>query len=67
VSGLRIVHITARRNPKEVGFFDTVPANDDPGFDGSWSNYPFFSSGTIVVTSGKEGVFLLRRKSRVVS
>ena len=63
VSGLRIVDISDRANPREVGFFDTVPATDDPGFDGSWSNYPFFASGTIVVTSGKEGVFLLRRRA----
>jgi hypothetical protein len=52
---------------KEVGFFDTVPWNEAPGFDGSWSNYPFFASGTIVVTSGKEGVPLLRRQVRPVS
>ena len=67
VSGLRIVDISNRTAPNEVGFFDTVPWNEAPGFDGSWSNYPFFASGTIVVTSGKEGVFLLRRKVRPVS
>jgi choice-of-anchor B domain-containing protein len=67
VSGLRIVDISNRTAPNEVGYFDTVPWNELPGFDGSWSNYPFFPSGTIVVTSGKEGVFLLRRKTRPVS
>ena len=67
VSGLRIVDISNRAEPKEVGFLDTVPGNDAPGFDGSWSNYPFFASGTIVVTSGREGVFFVRRKVRPVS
>ena len=68
VSGLRIVDIANRTEPKEIGFIDTVSATDDPGFDGSWSNYPFFASGTIVVTSGREGVFFLRRRAtRVVS
>ena len=62
VSGLRIVDISNRAEPREIGFFDTVSATDDPGFDGSWSNYPFFASGTIVVTSGKEGVFFLRKR-----
>jgi choice-of-anchor B domain-containing protein len=62
VSGLRVVDITNRAEPREVGFFDTVSATDDPGFDGSWSNYPFFASGTIVVTSGKEGVFFVRKR-----
>jgi choice-of-anchor B domain-containing protein len=67
VSGLRIVDISNRAEPKEVGFFDTVPWSEAVGFDGSWSNYPFFASGTIVVTSMKEGVFFLRRKTRAVS
>lgn len=61
VSGLRVLDITDRLKPKEVGFFDTVPVGPEaPGFGGSWSNYPFFKSGTIVVTSGAEGVFMLR-------
>ncbi len=60
-SGLRVVDITDRVNPKEIGFFDTVPVGQDaPGFGGSWSNYPFFKSGTILVTSGREGLFLLK-------
>jgi hypothetical protein len=37
-------------------------------FDGSWSNYPYFKSGTIVVTSGSEGLFVLKkREGRPVS
>ena len=45
-------YISDRENPVEVGYFDTVPLGEDvPGFAGSWSNYPFFESGTIVVTS----------------
>ena len=31
---------------------------------GSWSNYPFFESGVVVVTSGLEGLFLLRVRAR---
>jgi len=65
VSGLRILDISDRENPEEVAFFDTVPWTEDaPGFDGSWSNYPYFKSGIIVVTSGKEGVFVLRKAQR---
>lgn len=61
VSGLRVIDIKDRLKPKEVAYFDTVPVGAEaPGFGGSWSNYPFFKSGTIVVTSGSEGVFLLR-------
>ncbi|QXD14008.1 choice-of-anchor B family protein [Rhodocaloribacter litoris] len=63
VAGLRIFDITNRENPALVGHFDTVPYGEDaPGFNGSWSNYPFFKSGTIVVTSMREGVFMLKKK-----
>jgi hypothetical protein len=41
------------------GFFDTYPLNDDVSFDGTWSNYPYFPSGTIAV-SNFDGLFLLR-------
>lgn len=61
VQGLRILDISDILDPVEVGFFDTVPYGDDgTRFDGSWSNYPYFESGIIVVTSGDEGLFLLR-------
>ena len=64
VEGLRIVDITDPENPTEVGFFDTVPygKNDNSPVLGAWSNYPFFKSGVIVVTSGREGVFFLKKK-----
>jgi len=62
VSGLRILDISDPENPVEVAFFDTVPHDESVVFDGSWSNYPFFESGTIVVTSGKEGVFFLQKR-----
>ncbi len=48
-----------------MGHFDTNPVGEDaPGFSGSWSNYPYFKSGTIVVTSIQEGLFLVRPVSR---
>ncbi len=63
VSGLRVIDITDPVNPKETGFFDTVPTGENvPGFAGSWSNFPYFPSGTIVVTSMKEGLFIVRHR-----
>ena len=59
-AGLRILDISDPENPFEVGFLDTAPGNNTVGMSGSWSNYPFFESGTIPVTSGREGVFFLR-------
>jgi choice-of-anchor B domain-containing protein len=64
VSGLRILDISDPENPREVGFLDTVPWSEEVEFDGSWSNYPFFASGTLVVASGKEGVFFLKYNPR---
>ncbi|MCH8811463.1 MAG: choice-of-anchor B family protein [Gemmatimonadetes bacterium] len=67
VSGLRILDISDRENPQVVSFFDTVPGSSDaPGFGGSWSNYPFFESGIIVVTSRMEGIFVLRKREPTV-
>jgi choice-of-anchor B domain-containing protein len=67
VAGLRVIDISNRENPVEVGYFDTVPWGEDvPGFAGSWSNYPFFESGTIVVSSIKEGLFLLKKREELV-
>jgi len=61
VAGLRVIDVANPGEPREVGFFDTVPFGDDgPRFDGTWSNYPFFESGIIAVTSMSEGLFLLR-------
>ncbi len=63
VSGLRIFDISDPTDPKPVGFFDTVPwGADTPGFAGSWSNYPFFESGNIIVSSMREGLFVLKKR-----
>lgn len=59
-SGLRVLDISDPTQPHEVGYFDTFAENDDAGFNGAWGNYPFFPSGTIVVSSIQEGLFVLR-------
>jgi choice-of-anchor B domain-containing protein len=62
-AGLRILDISDPENPVEVGHFDTAPwAENMFGFAGSWSNYPFFKSGVIVVSSQAEGMFVLRKR-----
>jgi choice-of-anchor B domain-containing protein len=62
-SGLRLLDISDRENPREVGFFKTYPGADAAaGFEGSWSNYPYFRSGIIVVSSIGEGLFVLKKR-----
>ena len=61
-AGLRVLDISNIREGdlKEVGYFDVAPDCDSPGFHGSWSNYPYFKSGTIVVSSIERGLFVLK-------
>lgn len=61
-SGLRVVRLDdpATATMTEVGFFDTVPATDEPSFAGAFSNYPFFEGEVVVVTSRAEGLFVVR-------
>jgi len=67
-SGLRVLDVSDPANPTAVGHFDTVPyGGDRPVMDGSWSNCPYFRSGIVVVTSQKQGLFVVRYRPRSVS
>ena len=60
-AGFRVIDISDPEHPVEIGFFDTTPYDGNPpGFNGAWTAYPYFESGTVVVTSMHEGLFLLR-------
>ncbi|HEX4902769.1 MAG TPA: choice-of-anchor B family protein [Acidimicrobiales bacterium] len=67
-SGLRVLGVATLDDPADPrldprAFFDVYPYDDeDPQavFEGTWSNYPYFESGTIAVTGINEGLFLLR-------
>lgn len=65
--GLHILDISDPLNPVEVGMFDTSPYRTGAGFGGAWSTYPFFDSGTIIVTSMQEGLFMLKKRVRPIS
>ena len=58
-AGLRIFCADDPVNPVQVGWFDTYPENDGGGFDGAWSVYPFFPSGTVIVSDIDRGLFVL--------
>ncbi|MGH2655731.1 MAG: choice-of-anchor B family protein [Actinomycetota bacterium] len=60
-AGLRILETDIRKDrAAEVAFFDVYPPDDEAEFNGSWSNYPFFASGNVVVSGIEEGLFVLR-------
>lgn len=60
--GLHVLDIADPENPVEVGYFDTSPYQDGPGFSGAWSTFPFFESGTVLITSLQEGIFVLKKR-----
>lgn len=61
-SGVRVLDVggVADGALDTVAWFDVFPAHDDAVFSGTWSNYPYFASGTIAATGIDEGLFLLR-------
>jgi choice-of-anchor B domain-containing protein len=61
-AGLRIYDTSevAAGALSEVAFFDVYPQNDNPGFGGTWSNYPYYDQGVVAVSSGDRGLFILK-------
>ena len=59
-SGLRVFDIDGNDlNPSEVAFFDTAPTSSAASFNGLWSCYPYFPSGTIIGSDIERGLFVL--------
>ncbi|EGS22392.1 uncharacterized protein CTHT_0019230 [Thermochaetoides thermophila DSM 1495] len=73
-SGLRIVDVSGVEidptggNFEEVGFFDCYPEDDETegslAFIGTWSVYPYFKSGYILLNSIERGIFSLKYTGR---
>lgn len=60
-AGLRVLDATDVANAvlSEVGFFDIYPDDDAAAFNGAWSVYPFFASGSVVLNGIEQGLFVL--------
>jgi choice-of-anchor B domain-containing protein len=58
-AGLRIFCTADPLNPVQVGWFDTYPENDAEGYDGAWSTYAFFPSGTVLISDINRGLFIV--------
>ena len=61
-SGLRILQVNdaSTLDIEEFGFFDTYNTDDNVTFNGAWSVFPFFDSGSIIVSDRQNGLFILR-------
>lgn len=64
-SGLRVLDASeiAQGVLREVGFFDLFPWDDAPFYNGAWSAYPFFASGSVVVNGIEQGLFVVRPRT----
>ncbi len=67
-SGLRILDAGFLEQGilSEAGFFDTQPDDDNPSFQGSWSNYCYFNSGTVILTDMFDGLFVVKPRIATV-
>jgi uncharacterized repeat protein (TIGR01451 family) len=62
-TGLRVLDHSdiANGNLTEVAYIDTHPSKDSlTSFDGVWSSYPFFASGTVIIGDRNEGLIIVR-------
>lgn len=58
-SGLQIYCTANPTAPTEIAFFDTYPDDNAASFNGAWNNYPYFPSGTVIVSDIERGLFVL--------
>lgn len=59
-SGLRIFDASNPLAPVEVAYFDVNAAADGPELNNAWGNYPFFASGTVLISDMQQGLFVVR-------
>jgi len=59
--GLRIYDTSkAETALSEVAYFDVSPQCSSTTFLGTWSNYPYFASGNIIVSSIENGLYVVK-------
>ena len=59
VEGVKVLDIADPTDPVEVGYYDTYPQAGS-GFNGDWGVFPYFPSGTFVVSDIQTGLYVLR-------
>jgi hypothetical protein len=61
-AGMRVIKVNnyANANFQEIGHFDVYPSSNSANFNGAWSVYPYFSSGTVLISGIEQGLFVVR-------
>jgi choice-of-anchor B domain-containing protein len=64
-AGYRVMNMSAIQTGQmtEVAYFDTYPPNNNANFNGAWSVYPYFASGTVIISDIERGLFMVRPSS----
>ena len=64
-AGLRIMDLSSidSSNMTEIGFFDTFPSSNSNSFNGAWSVYPYFDSGSIIISDIESGLFIVKKNA----
>lgn len=65
-AGLRIMNASAINSTNtmtEYASFDTYPENNNAQFDGAWNTYPYFPSGSIIISDINRGLFVVRKNA----
>jgi len=61
-AGLQILDLAnvGQGQLEQAAFFDVYPASNSAQFNGSWSNYPYFESGIVIVSHIEDGLFVVQ-------
>ena len=61
-AGLQVLRIDNIATPTmtQVAHFDIYPSSNTNDYNGAWSNYPYFPSGSVVVSGIEQGLYVLR-------
>ncbi|NNF58442.1 MAG: choice-of-anchor B family protein [Rhodothermaceae bacterium] len=68
-AGLRVVDISGIETETltEVAYFDTYPESDNESYNGLWTTYPYFESGTLIANDRDYGLFVLQPTFSITS
>jgi choice-of-anchor B domain-containing protein len=69
-AGLRILNtanITTTNTLTEVGYFDTYPSTNAAQFNGVWNTYPFYPSGSIIMSDINTGLFIVKKSASLAT
>lgn len=69
-AGLRILNtsnIETTNTMNEIAYFDTYPRTNAALFNGVWNTYPFFPSGSIIMSDINSGLFIVKKSANLTT